>query len=78
MVARQLQRYEALPRDLDALHALQWPGLIDVEGKFRFVDGVACVGNWGKHAGKPMAKVAPPMITAARGRAACRRGRVFA
>lgn len=46
-----------LPRDLDALHALQWPGWIDGDGLFIFVDGVACFGRWGKHAGRPMKDV---------------------
>jgi DNA polymerase-3 subunit epsilon len=44
----------SLPRDLDALHALQFPGMIDLDGKFQFVDGVPCFSQWGKHAGKPM------------------------
>lgn len=43
-----------LPRDLDALHALQWPGWIDSEGLFVFTKGVPCFGRWGKYAGKPM------------------------
>lgn len=49
--------HEVFPADLDALHELQWPGWIDSEGSFRFVDGVPCFGRWGKHAGKPMNKV---------------------
>lgn len=48
---------EPLPRDIDALHELQWTGWIDSEGSFRFVNGVPCFGRWGKHAGKPMNKV---------------------
>lgn len=50
----QLETYPNLPRDLDELHALQWPGWIDTEGKFRFVNGVPCFSRWGKHADKPM------------------------
>lgn len=46
-----------LPHSLDALHKLQWPGWIDGDGKFRFVNNVACFSNWGKHANKPMHKV---------------------
>lgn len=57
VVVHQLQVHPTLPRDLDQLHALQWPGWIDGEGKFRFVDGVPCFGQWGKHANKPMHKV---------------------
>lgn len=36
----QFRTFEQLPRDLDALHKLQWPDWIDSEGKFRFLDGV--------------------------------------
>jgi DNA polymerase-3 subunit epsilon len=59
VIAHQLQQRvaftdEGLPRDLDALHALQWPNWIDPEGKFRFVEGVPCFTNWGKYANKPM------------------------
>jgi DNA polymerase-3 subunit epsilon len=50
----ELSDYSHLPKDLDELHQLQWPDWIDCDGFFRFVDGVACVGRWGKHAGKPM------------------------
>lgn len=38
VINAQLDKYSILPRDVDALHALQWPGWIDPEGKFRFVD----------------------------------------
>lgn len=54
VIEGQLLHYETLPRDLDALHALQWPGWIDTSGKFHFKDGVPCFTNWGKFAGKPM------------------------
>lgn len=57
VIAAQMVKYDTLPRDLDALHALQWPGWLDPEGKFRFIDGVPCFGSWGKYAGKPMASV---------------------
>lgn len=57
VIEAQLRKYDALPRDLDLLHAAQWPGWIDPEGKFKFVDGVACIGQWGKWAGKPMRSV---------------------
>lgn len=53
----QLTKYSKLPRDLDMLHDLQWPGWIDPEGKFRFVNGVPSFGNWGKHRDKPMSWV---------------------
>ena len=58
VIMAQLEAYVSLPRDLDALHALQWPGWIDSEGKFRFdVDGVPRFGPWGKYAGQPMRSV---------------------
>lgn len=57
VVAHQLEAHSSLPRDLDKLHRLQWPGWIDGEGKFRFVDGVACFSRWGKYAEQPMSAV---------------------
>ena len=54
IIFRQLEVHRKLPRDLDALHAAQWPGWIDGDGKFRFVEGVPCFGTWGKYAGRPM------------------------
>lgn len=60
VIVAQLQKYQTLPRDLDILHATQWPGWIDGDGKFRFnEDGVPCVGQWGKYAGRPMRDVNP-------------------
>lgn len=56
VIALQLQAHDALPRDLDALHKLQWPGWIDGSGKFRFVAGVPCFTQWGKYANQPMTK----------------------
>lgn len=56
VIMKQLEAHEQLPRDLDALHKLQWPGLIDAEGKFRMVDGVPTV-NFGKWKGKAMKDV---------------------
>ena len=53
----QFKRYQILPRTLDALHDLQFPGMIDLDGKFRFVNGVPCFTQWGKHANKPMREV---------------------
>ena len=57
VIVHQLQTYESLSRDMDTLHAAQWPGWIDGDGKFRFVDGVPCFSQWGKYAGQPMAKI---------------------
>ena len=56
LIEAQLQKYHEIPRDLDQLHNAQWPGWIDGEGKFVFVDGVPCFGRWGKYANKPMTK----------------------
>lgn len=66
LIETQLQKYQTLPRDLDVLHATQWPGWIDPDGKFKFVDGVPCFGAWGKHANKSMrlvAKIDPQYYT---------------
>jgi len=54
VIEAQLQKYQTLPRDLDILHATQWPGWIDPDGKFRFVDGVPCFTQWGKFKMQPM------------------------
>jgi len=56
VIAHQLQRYEALPRNLDDLHQLQWPGWITAGGEFRMVDGVRTI-TFGKHRGLPVSKV---------------------
>jgi DNA polymerase-3 subunit epsilon len=55
VIMKQLEAHDALPRDLDKLHELSWPGWID-GGKFKFIDGVPCFGQWGKFAGQPMRK----------------------
>jgi len=62
LIEAQLKKYSTLPRDLDQLHAEQWPdsaNWIDADGKFLFVDNVATVGNWGKWKHTPMRKVEP-------------------
>lgn len=57
VVEAQLKKYvSTLPRDLDMLHSVQWPGFIDPDGKFKFIDGVACC-TFGKWAGKPMKSI---------------------
>jgi DNA polymerase-3 subunit epsilon len=58
VIVHQLQRYTALPRDLDVLHEEQWPGWLDPDGRFKYLNGVACV-TFGKWAGKPMKSVDP-------------------
>ena len=52
VVASQLLQ-TSLPRDLDALHALQWPGYYDHQGKLRWVKGEVCF-NFGEHRDKPL------------------------
>ena len=55
----QVIKYK-MPRSLDELHELQWPGWIDPEGKFKYnAQGEPCFSNWGKHANKRMQDVAP-------------------
>ncbi len=56
VIARQLETFPNLPRDLDKLHDAQWPGEIDTEGRFRFINGVACVA-FGKWNGKAISSV---------------------
>lgn len=54
IIVHQLQAHPQLSRDLDTLHTAQWGDMLDLDGKFVFINGVACVGRWGKHANKPM------------------------
>jgi DNA polymerase-3 subunit epsilon len=56
VIVAQLDVHKALlPRDLDQLHLLQWPGWIDTEGKFSFNDdGVPFFTSWSKFSNKPM------------------------
>ena len=58
VIATQLEVYKELPRDLDQLHELQWPGWLTTDGGFRMVDGVACI-MFGKHRGKALKDVEP-------------------
>lgn len=54
VIVQQLQRHTQLPRDLNALHSAQWIDWLDVEGKFRMIDGVAVCNFGKKYKGKPM------------------------
>lgn len=56
VIMKQLEAHDTLPRDLDQLHALSWPGEIDPDGRFKFIGGVPCVA-FGKWANKPMKSV---------------------
>lgn len=53
VVVHQLQAHPTLPRDLDQLHALQWPGFLCDGGEFRMVGGVATC-QFGKWRGRAM------------------------
>ena len=56
VIVHQLETYEALPRDLRALHELQWPGWLTTDGSFKMVDGVPrCMLK--KHRDTPMDQV---------------------
>ena len=57
VLCAQLQRYEDLPSDLDALHQFcnpTNPGWIDPDGKFIWSNGVPTIA-FGKHMGTPLA-----------------------
>jgi DNA polymerase-3 subunit epsilon len=54
VVAAQLRDHAPFPCDLDALHALQWPDMYDVDGKLRWnADGALCFG-FGAHRDMPI------------------------
>lgn len=54
----QLQHHPTLPRNLNDLHELQWPGRIDSEGKFVVRNGeVVC--TFGKHRGARIQLIPP-------------------
>jgi len=56
VIVGQLQRFEVLPRDLQALHELQWPGWLASDGSFKMVNGVpTCMLK--KHRDVPMDRV---------------------
>ena len=53
VIVKQLETFPNLPRDLDALHAAQWPGWLCDGGEFRMVNGVATC-QFGKWRGRAM------------------------
>lgn len=53
VIVGQLTTHWSLPRDLDELHELQWPGWLTTDGSFRMVKGVATC-SFGKHRGTAM------------------------
>lgn len=54
VITKQLQTWDKLPKDLNELHDLQWPGYLCDEGQFKMVDGVptCCFGK--KYNGRAM------------------------
>ena len=56
VIVKQLETHPNLPRDLDELHKIQWPGMLDASGKFKLIDGVATC-TFGKHRGVAMRKI---------------------
>lgn len=56
VVVHQLQAHPTLPRDLDQLHDLQWPGWLCDGGEFRMINGVATC-QFGKWRGKAMQNI---------------------
>lgn len=57
VIEAQLRKYDTLPRDLDQLHELQWPGYLCDGGQFKMINGIAtcCFGK--KWNGRPMKDV---------------------
>lgn len=53
VAAAQLLNCDHLPRDIQQLHDLQWPGLFDAEKKLRWNDGELCF-TFGEHRDKPL------------------------
>lgn len=53
VIVKQLETHALLPRDVQALHDLSWPGWLVADGSFRLVNGVACC-MFGKHRDKPL------------------------
>lgn len=52
------QHLEVLPWDLKLLHDLQWPGWLDIDGKFCFRDGTVVVNFGHQFKGTPLEEVA--------------------
>lgn len=56
VIVSQLEIHSVLPRDLDQLHELSWPGWLSSDGGFRIVNGVPTI-MFGKHRDKAMKDV---------------------
>jgi DNA polymerase-3 subunit epsilon len=58
VIVAQLRTHTSLPREIQLLHELQWPGRIDSEGKFRLKDGVVlCM--FGKYRNQSIQSIPP-------------------
>ena len=57
VIVGQLEAHASLPRDLDLLHAKQWPGWLTADGEFRMVDGVPTCAFGKAHKGKAMRSI---------------------
>jgi len=57
VIHAQVQKYDTLPRDLSALHDLQWPGWVDTEGLFRYDADEVIRASFGKHRGVAIDKI---------------------
>lgn len=56
VIVKQLEAHAILPRDLDKIHELSWPGWLVADGSFRMVNGVPTV-TFGKHRDRAMKDV---------------------
>lgn len=56
VIVGQLGMWGVLPRDLDQLHELSWPGWLTTDGGVRLVNGVATI-MFGKHRDKALRDV---------------------
>lgn len=56
VIVKQFETHNVLPRNLDELHKLQWPGWITTDGSVRMRNGIPTM-MFGKHRERPMKEV---------------------
>lgn len=56
VIIKQLEAHDCLPRDLDELHKLSWPGWLVSDGSFRIENAVPKI-MFGKHRGKSLREI---------------------
>lgn len=56
VMVKQFEAHSVLPRDLDELHKLLWPGWITADGSARFRNDVPVL-TFGKHRDKPLQEI---------------------